>query len=147
MKRKKIGMKLEAVSPVGNSSLRTPKTGGSLNPAYGQQSVISNRIKKKIPTDPKNYSGLCSCCGCAPACTYPREPGRQVLQCEEFDGISFPLKQMQSVEKSSVSFSSGPPVEVQSRSTLRGLCAYCEKLDACTYPKHEGGVWHCEEFS
>ncbi len=145
MKRKKIGMKLEAVNPVGNSSLRTPEPSGSSNPAYGQQSVISNRIKKKIPTDPKNYSGLCSCCSCAPACTYPREPGRQVLQCEEFDGICSPPKQsmMKTGNHPKNRFSIATP---EGLGVLTGLCPYCENIRACTYPKPEGGVWHCEEY-
>ncbi|MDP2970889.1 MAG: hypothetical protein Q8P64_17020, partial [Deltaproteobacteria bacterium] len=51
-------------------------------------------VKGKILTEPKNYLGLCSCCSCAPACTYPRDSGRPVLQCDEFDGISPPLNQM-----------------------------------------------------
>jgi len=28
----------------------------------------------------------------------------------------------------------------------RGLCSYCEEYATCTYPKLEGGVWHCEEY-
>ncbi|MEI9476493.1 MAG: hypothetical protein WCO26_07950 [Deltaproteobacteria bacterium] len=28
----------------------------------------------------------------------------------------------------------------------RGLCTICEDHGVCTYPKPEGGVWHCEEY-
>jgi len=28
----------------------------------------------------------------------------------------------------------------------RGLCRTCAKRESCTFPKPEGGVWHCEEF-
>jgi len=29
--------------------------------------------------------------------------------------------------------------------TLAGLCRTCVRLSDCTYPKPEGGVWHCDE--
>jgi hypothetical protein len=29
---------------------------------------------------------------------------------------------------------------------LPGLCRNCARLDDCTYPKPEGGVWHCNEY-
>ncbi len=29
---------------------------------------------------------------------------------------------------------------------LKGLCANCEIRDTCTFPKAEGGIWHCEEY-
>ena len=28
----------------------------------------------------------------------------------------------------------------------KGLCATCIKLDTCTFPKLEGGVWHCADY-
>jgi hypothetical protein len=27
-----------------------------------------------------------------------------------------------------------------------GLCGLCEDRSTCTYPRPEGGVWHCEEY-
>jgi len=27
-----------------------------------------------------------------------------------------------------------------------GLWAYCDRWSTCTYPKSEGGVWHCEDY-
>jgi len=104
-----------------------------------QQSIISNGVK--------NYLGLCSCCSYAPDCTYPRESGRPILECNEFDGISPPLnKMMKWMEKPLVNRFSGPIPDAQRLSILRGLCAYCDGLNTCTYPKPEGGVWHCEEY-
>jgi hypothetical protein len=70
-----------------------------------------------------------------------------VFFCEEFDG-----------EEENVA---GTAAEVISPSTTvhaqamcragpspepRGLCGTCEKRATCTFPKAEGGVWHCEEF-
>ena len=31
-------------------------------------------------------------------------------------------------------------------SELPGLCRNCARLVDCTYPKPEGGVWHCDEY-
>ena len=28
-----------------------------------------------------------------------------------------------------------------------GLCSICECCNDCVFPQHEGGVWHCEEYS
>ena len=28
----------------------------------------------------------------------------------------------------------------------KGLCKDCKNRKTCTYPKSEGGVWHCEEY-
>jgi hypothetical protein len=104
-------------------------------------------IKIKPFTETKKHEGLCSCCSLAPTCTYPRESGRPVLQCDEFDGISPPLQQMmKGVENPSVNRFSGPTPYTQRLGIATGLCAYCESLSTCTYPKPEGGVWHCEEY-
>jgi len=27
-----------------------------------------------------------------------------------------------------------------------GLCKSCANRETCTFPKPEGGVWHCEEY-
>lgn len=31
-------------------------------------------------------------------------------------------------------------------SELPGLCRNCARLVDCTYPRPEGGVWHCDEY-
>jgi hypothetical protein len=35
---------------------------------------------------------------------------------------------------------------VANREWFPGLCTSCEKLEACTFPKPEGGVFSCDEF-
>jgi len=104
-------------------------------------------IKIKPFTEVKIYRGLCTCCTLTSTCTYPRELGRPVLQCDEFDGISpSPELRMNEVRNRSVNHFSGIPSGNQSPGMSTGLCAYCENLHTCTYPKPEGGVWHCEEY-
>jgi hypothetical protein len=34
-----------------------------------------------------------------------------------------------------------------SRGEHKGLCMNCANRDTCLYPKPEGGVWHCEEYT
>lgn len=29
----------------------------------------------------------------------------------------------------------------------KDLCANCRNRDTCTYPKPEGGVWHCKDYT
>lgn len=135
--KRKTSSELKVVNPV-----RIPRE--VLDSDADKRDIISNGVKGKILTE---YLGLCSCCSCAPACTYPRDSGRPLLECDEFDGISPPLnKMMKRMEKPSVNRFSGPIPDAQSLSILRGLCAYCDRLNTCTYPKPEGGVWHCEEY-
>jgi|GEM_PF-817717 len=135
--KRKTSSELKVVNSVRNSR-------EVLDSDADKRDIISNGVKGKILTE---YLGLCSCCCCAPACTYPRNFGRPILECDEFDGISPPMNQvMKLVEKPPINRFSGPIPDSQSPSILRGLCAYCDGLNACTYPKPEGGVWHCEEY-
>jgi hypothetical protein len=32
------------------------------------------------------------------------------------------------------------------REKVLGLCADCAARETCTFPRPEGGVWHCEEY-
>lgn len=95
----------------------------------------------------QSYTGLCSCCNSFQTCTFLRDPERPILQCEEFDGIlSSPLKKAPrgNVLRFNVQGLSAPVKD--NLGHYRGLCSLCENLRNCTYPKPEGGVWHCEEY-
>ena len=44
---------------------------------------------------------------------------------------------------------SSPPKQAdlkENSAQYKGLCQTCEYRETCTYPKPEGGVWHCEEY-
>ena len=91
-----------------------------------------------------SYRGLCASCENAPSCTFTRDPGRPVLQCEEFDGgVSSPPK---TAGRDVASVPRPHATEDKDSAELRGLCVDCEERQTCTYPKPEGGVWHCEEY-
>lgn len=88
--------------------------------------------------------GLCSCCKGAATCTYPKTSGRPILECDEFDGILASPVQPGNVAPVY------PAGQAEPRGSdfkeYRGLCSNCGIRATCTYPKPEGGVWHCEEY-
>ena len=38
-------------------------------------------------------------------------------------------------------------VPARDEGSVRGLCATCARRSRCEFPRPEGGVWHCEEYS
>lgn len=93
------------------------------------------------------HRGLCSACRNDPTCTYPRDPGRPVVQCLDFEGyVAAPPK--------ATGGNGSRPDNSRVRSTMEekysgkymGLCRNCENRGTCTFSKPEGGVWHCEEY-
>ncbi len=95
----------------------------------------------------KEYTGLCSCCNSAAKCTYARDRTEPILQCEEFDGVVPPrMKVTHAASVSSTGLPKKPPGREEDPSLLGGLCGLCENRSICTFPKPEGGVWHCEEY-
>ena len=89
--------------------------------------------------------GLCSNCTHAPACTYPRNSGQPVLQCEEYDCAPAPVAGANRAGKPSKARSQRRATS-QSGDRVPGLCANCDNVRTCTFPRLEGGVWHCEEY-
>lgn len=89
----------------------------------------------------QRYPGLCRTCTHAPNCTFPRSGNRPLVFCDEFDGV-VDIKPRHSVK----SRPPKAPLPVLDRGRFRGLCLICEKRETCTFPKPEGGVFHCEEF-
>jgi len=92
----------------------------------------------------KRYMGLCSTCKNVSSCTFPRDPDKQLINCEEFE-----------IETTS---SLKPPAKELPTTSLRraakdkdstkfiGLCGDCENRQTCTFPKPEGGIWRCGEY-
>jgi len=97
-----------------------------------------------MPKRTKNR-GICSTCKLESECTFPKDAKRSVLQCEEFEPYEPPPRKK---------ISKGIKVKVKPRdksmgeetSSYKGLCCNCENRATCTFPKPEGGVWHCEEY-
>jgi hypothetical protein len=105
----------------------------------------SHETKNKEQAMPENirYFGLCMSCRNASSCTFTRDPAKPAFYCEEFEietTVSIiPSEKEQPLEKK--------PVSTDKDSTrFVGLCSDCENRQTCTFPKSEGGVWHCEEY-
>jgi len=105
--------------------------------------------KKEKSLLPKRvtYHGICSCCRHSTTCTFLKNPGQPVLQCEEFEG--FELRHSETIFRT-VSLTTDPKLmssaEEKDLGKYKGLCGICEDRKTCTFPKPEGGVWHCEEY-
>ncbi len=97
--------------------------------------LVTEKEKTATPDKIHEPLGLCKTCKNAATCTFPREAGRPVRFCDEFDGE----EKAEEVK---------PKVEVKKTplNDLKGLCRLCDRAESCTFPKPEGGVWHCEEY-
>lgn len=94
-----------------------------------------------------NPGGLCSNCKHAATCTYPRDPARPVLQCDEYE-CSEPARGARASHRKPAASSPEPHRTAGPREPHRllGLCSNCDDREACVLPKPEGGVWRCEEY-
>ena len=90
------------------------------------------------------FTGLCSTCDNAPACTFPRQANRPVRQCEEFSGGKG-QRQRSALEGTAVSSAGFTPKEENPGPGV-GLCRNCEERESCAFPKPDGGIWRCEEY-
>lgn len=110
--------------------------------------------KAAAPLEEKNavssiraQCGLCSTCRKAPSCTYPRDYGRPVVQCEEFEGhVMSPRKATGNANLPSNSLELRSSAGEEYSCQYLGLCRICEIRDTCTSRKPEGGVWRCYEY-
>ena len=89
------------------------------------------------------YRSLCSNCRNAGDCTFQKDRQKPALYCEEFEIDKSPSAKIAGKEKPSPT----PPVDANEDSgKFIGLCSNCDNRRTCTFPKPEGGVWHCEEY-
>lgn len=89
---------------------------------------------------------LCSTCNNSTSCYYHLRNGKRIVRfCELFDDYEPSPKDvgLSLLDESLIK----PKVVTENEVKLSGLCMNCENRDTCTYPKPEGGVWHCEEYS
>ncbi len=81
------------------------------------------------------HGGLCTTCENDATCTFPRTPGRPVLQCEEL-----------TVGEPSAAVGLRPSADRKEPPDRPiGLCGNCDDVGTCTFPSARQGVLHCEE--
>lgn len=95
------------------------------------------------------YTGLCSICNRTQSCSLPRESTRSILECDEFEIQS--LYRIPTFEFITDKILSDEPLAVEpvhsvETNQFKGLCCDCANRKTCTYPKVEGGIFHCEEY-
>ncbi|HSR10328.1 MAG TPA: hypothetical protein VLS90_02710 [Thermodesulfobacteriota bacterium] len=90
----------------------------------------------------KGMPGICDSCRNAEECTFPRDAAKPVNQCEEFSGMECGLER----HSCEGALPRTGLVPQEDSSAWFGLCRNCDNRNACTFPRHEGGVWHCDEY-
>ncbi len=89
--------------------------------------------------------GLCSTCRNAATCTFTTGHKKPVVDCEEFDAEEAYHVETTGRDRPARTYPYSAKEEDLDKSL--GLCGDCENREACVFPKLEGGVWHCEEYS
>ena len=90
------------------------------------------------------HRGLCYNCRNAVDCTFHKARPKPSLYCEEFEIDIYPSVRIAAKEKPL------PTVSVvandEDPSEFIGLCNNCDHRSSCSFPKPEGGIWHCQEY-
>jgi hypothetical protein len=73
----------------------------------------------------EGLKGLCTKCVHMVRCSYHRQAGKVVIQCELY-------------EMDDETSTSSTPV--------KGLCKNCDHATRCSLPGRVSGVWHCNEY-
>nr|NQU89919.1 hypothetical protein [Bacteroidota bacterium] len=99
-------------------------------------------IKENLKKMAKVNRGLCTTCNNAPTCLFFLGNGSRIVwYCETFDNYVSFQESIPKTEKMII-----PKTEDPGKSVFEGLCTNCAHCSTCNFPKHEGGVWHCEEY-
>lgn len=106
------------------------------------------RTEIVAPVEAGKHGGLCSTCVHDAICTFRRDAGHPVIQCEEFESAAPVEAEVNSrpvlVWVQAASTPDG--AEELDPSRAQGLCRTCAHRSTCTFPAGEAGVWHCEEY-
>ena len=87
---------------------------------------------------------LCSNCKNDSDCTFKKERQKPSFYCEEFEVAESPPIKVTKKERTAAN----TPVDDEEADSSKfiGLCSNCDNRRTCTFPKPEGGIWHCEEY-
>jgi hypothetical protein len=129
--------------------------GKEVDTMTGMKGGVLTEIQRPVGAKPRErarpkleeYGGLCAVCSRASSCTYRRQFGEPRLFCDELEGGLAIQKRSADEQIVLLAHSqSGPRNDGDDIGRERGLCGHCENREYCTYPKPEGGVWHCDEY-
>ena len=102
---------------------------------------VSVEVRKIGIEELRKYGGLCSTCVNASTCGYRRVPSQPVWDCCDFEPEVAPVNLSPPTVSPLKSIAEG-----ENPGGHAGLCVNCGQRETCTFPKPEGGVWHCEEY-
>lgn len=95
------------------------------------------------------YLAICSTCNHAPGCAHRmRNAGVPIWECENYDDYV----RLNGTFVGGDAASAAAPGRSRPRDgdallvEYRGLCKNCATREYCSFPRPEGGVWHCEEY-
>ena len=101
-------------------------------------------IIRIMSKDNVEYRSLCSTCKNAVDCAFQKDRPQPTLYCEEFEIDISPSAKITGKEKPLPTAS--VDAEDKDSGKFIGLCSNCDNRRTCGFPKHEGGIWHCEEY-
>ena len=105
------------------------------------------KLRKAAPPSAVVYRGLCSTCDMASTCTFPRDPERPIMHCDELDSYQADTVTPEELLRAEPARREAVAETKQKElGKYQGLCVNCENRETCTFPKAEGGVWHCDEY-
>jgi hypothetical protein len=84
--------------------------------------------------------GICGVCALVDSCERVKDLKEPLMTCEKLEPDPTLVSEM--VEQ----FLESSNPHAVSLNHL-GLCSNCDHRVNCTFPKAEGGVWHCEEYA
>ena len=90
--------------------------------------------------------GLCTTCIHASICGLGKNSDSPVIYCEEFEYRFPPMSMKAEITANTPKKARDKLTEERTDHSYKGLCINCENRETCTFPKSEGGVWHCEEY-
>jgi hypothetical protein len=100
----------------------------------------NGKIKKTNSADAKGQQGICRSCDNFALCNFIYPARQSVFFCEEY-ACSYAPAMANIVKRQPASKKGKAPLK-----SYKGLCATCENIGNCLYPKDEAGIWHCEEY-
>ena len=100
----------------------------------------------KPSIDRTKLKGICATCIHADTCANLASATAPIWYCEEFDdsGPADPVTPEPKILEPTIRMEEEVPPVPSNRP--KGLCMNCKNFPTCTFPKPEGGVWHCEEY-
>jgi len=106
--------------------------------ANTKQSAVAE--KATYAQQEKQDKNLCVNCKFRDECQFAKNSTEPILFCEEFE-LDKQAKLKMVHHKEAVKTDNETAAQ-----EFKGICGNCEKRMTCTYPKPEGGIWHCEEY-